>query len=37
MEKASNGFYNVADSHWPTLSNTAVKDQEIAICKIQFR
>lgn len=36
MEKALNDFYSVADSDWPTLSNTAVKDQEIAICKLQF-
>lgn len=37
MEKALNGFYSVADSDWPTLSITAVKDQETAICKLQFR
>jgi len=34
MEKASSGFYSVADSDLPALSNAAVKDQEIAICKL---
>jgi hypothetical protein len=34
MEKALSGFYGVADSDLPTLFNAAVKDQEIAICKL---